>query len=102
MILVKRFGLTVIKAAKIVEVPYHKAKKYKINQIKEKGNSFGPKSFAAQHLLQQAVSSAILRGILTECDCEKIHERNFDHLVVEPLLADLKNDFKSFIDKKSM
>ena len=102
MILVKRFGLTVIKAAKIVEVPYHKAKKYKFNQIKEWGNSFGPKSFAAQYLLQQTVSSAILRGILTECDCEKIHERNFDHLVVEPLLAGLKNDFRSFIDKKSM
>ena len=33
LILVKRFGLTVIKAAKIVDVPYHKAKKYKLNKI---------------------------------------------------------------------
>ena len=39
-------------------------------------------------------------GVLTEHDCEKIYKKNFDHLVIEPLLNGLANDYKVFSDIK--
>ena len=91
LILVKRFGLTLVKAAKVVQMPYHKIKKYKICGQKDPKNctSSSLDSQAVRALLQQTVSMAILNGTLTEADCEKIYQKDFDSLVIRPLLGGL-------------
>ena len=72
-------------------MPYHKVKKYKICGPKDPKNckSSSLETQAVRALLQQTVSLAILNGTLTESDCEKIYQKDFDSLIIKPLLSGL-------------
>ena len=72
-------------------MPYHKVKKYKICSLKDpkKCNSLSLETQAVRAHLQRTVSLAILNGTLTEVDCEKIYQKDFDSLVIKPLLSGL-------------
>ena len=78
-------------------MPYHKVKKYKICGPEDLKNCkiSSLETQAVRSLLQQTVSLAILNGTLTESDCEKIYKKDFDSLVISPLLSGLnfKNSF---------
>ena len=98
-ILIKDLGLSCSKAAKVLNVPYTIAIASR-RQIKEDGNGAERNNLIIRTYLNSVHMSglrqevirklmrAIQQGVLTKRQGEKIYARNYDQLIISPILTE--------------